>query len=95
MGSPITLSGFNNIDFNVILEAIMTQERVPVDLLGSQRSGLKAQDSEYSNLATKLSSLQLAAESLATSTGFGGRAVTNTDQSTVSISATNSTPLGA
>jgi hypothetical protein len=29
----VTLSGFNNIDFNAILEAVMTQERTPVTRL--------------------------------------------------------------
>ena len=29
MGSPITFSGFNSIDFTSILNAIMTAERAP------------------------------------------------------------------
>ena len=41
MGSPITLSGFNSIDFNQILEAVMQQERLPVDAPGRARVKLR------------------------------------------------------
>jgi len=30
MGSPITFSGFNNIDFGSVLNAIIQQERQPI-----------------------------------------------------------------
>ena len=36
MGSPITFSGFNNIDFGQILNAIMTAERAPLNALETQ-----------------------------------------------------------
>ena len=76
MGTPITLSGFNNIDFNLILEAIMTQERVPLEQLQGQRQALQSQDSQYSNLVTKLASLETATEKLSDADSFGGRTVT-------------------
>ena len=53
MSTPISLSGFNNIDFRLILDAIMQQERVPVDSLQGQRRTLESRDSEYASLATK------------------------------------------
>ena len=40
MGSPVTLSGFNNIDFGSVLNAIMQQERLPVTQLESQQNAL-------------------------------------------------------
>jgi len=36
MSSPITLSGFNNIDFSQVLTALMAQERIPVTRLETQ-----------------------------------------------------------
>ena len=30
--SAVSFSGANGIDFNVILNAVMTQERVPIDI---------------------------------------------------------------
>ena len=36
MSSPITFSGFNSIDFNQILNAIMTAERAPMTALETQ-----------------------------------------------------------
>lgn len=94
MGSPITLSGFNDIDFNLVLEAIMTQERVPLDSLESRRTTLQSQDSEYANLATKLASVELAAESLDDVDAFSSRTVTNTGKDAVTVSSTNATPIG-
>ena len=43
MSSGITLSGFNQIDFNQILEVVMQQERQPVALLETQKKVVDAQ----------------------------------------------------
>ena len=47
MGSPITLSGFNSIDFNLILTSIMTQESQPLTALQSRQSALKSRASTF------------------------------------------------
>jgi len=54
MGSPVTLSGFNQIDFNQILNAIMQQERIPVVRMEASGRRSKAQKSAYATLASKL-----------------------------------------
>ena len=41
MGSPVTLSGFNNIDFGSVLNALMQQERIPVTQLETQQTALQ------------------------------------------------------
>jgi flagellar hook-associated protein 2 len=64
MGSPITFSGFNNIDFTTVLNAIMQQESLPLNALASRQSALKAENSAYGVLATKLSALDSAASAL-------------------------------
>jgi len=43
MSSPITLSGFNNIDFSQVLNALMAQERIPVTQLTTQQTALSNQ----------------------------------------------------
>ena len=45
MGSPITFSGFNQIDFNVVLNAIMQQESLPLQALQAKQTALQATDS--------------------------------------------------
>ena len=94
MGSPVSLSGFNNIDFNLILNTIMEQERVPVVLLQNNRAGLERQDSQYSVLATKLASLETATDKLSTAAAFATRTVSNSDVTAVSAVVTDTTPAG-
>ncbi len=79
MGSPISFSGFNNIDFNLILNAIMGQERIPVTLLENNLRNLEGQDAEYGLLATKLAEVETAAKKLSTTDGFSARTLTNSD----------------
>ncbi len=94
MGSPISLSGFNNIDFNLILNTIMAQERIPVTTLENDRRELQGQDGEYSALAKRLADFETALEKLATTDAFAARAVTNTDTTAVSASVSDTTPIG-
>lgn len=94
MASGITFSGFNNIDFSSILNAIMAQERLPVRTLELQQSALEAQKTAFSTLASKLSALETAAETLSTSSGFGGRTAASSNSSAVSVSATSAAAAG-
>ncbi len=94
MGSPISLSGFNNIDFNLILNAIMQQERVPVVALEADRTKFEGQNFEYGILATMVADLQLAAERLSSADAFGTRTIASGDPSAVSASVASTTPFG-
>ena len=94
MGSPITLSGFNSIDFSVVLNAIMTQERVPVTLLERQQTSLTAQKSAFSTLASKLSSLQSAADGLTGQTAFVSTSATVSDPTRLTFSSGNTVAQG-
>ncbi len=86
MGS-ITLSGFNNIDFNMILGAIMEQERLPLRTLQSERASLEARKDSFAALAGNLAALRSAAESLSGAAAFGGRSLAVSDTSALSVSA--------
>src|SRR4029453_16689309 len=94
MGSPITFGGFNNIDFSVVLNAIMQQERLPLTALETQRKTLEAQNSAFATFAARLGSLESAAEPLANSTSLSRVAATASDPSAVGISAGSSTITG-
>ena len=95
MGSPISFSGFNNIDFNLILNAIMDQERQPVVALQANVFSLEGQDAQYSSLAAKLADVESAAEKLAVTTGFSARTLTNSDTSILTASSSDTAPIGA
>jgi len=94
MGS-VTFSGFNNIDWNSVLTAVMQQERLPVTALESQRTALQSQQTAFSTLATKLSTLQSTVTDLSKAASFGGRQATSTNAAAVSISTSGTAAPGS
>lgn len=94
MGSPISFSGFNNIDFGVVLNAIMQQERVPLSAIEARRTGLQAQNSAFSALAGRLATLESAAERLASGEALSQVAATSSDESAVGVSASGASASG-
>jgi flagellar hook-associated protein 2 len=89
MGSPVTFSGFNNIDFSSILNAIMTAERAPMTALESQRTALNTQGTAYTTLAGKLGALESALETLTDADGFSPFTVASGDPDAVGVSTTS------
>lgn len=87
MGSPITFSGFNNIDFNTVLNALMKQAAIPLSQLQAKQDALRIQQSNLDTLSSKLSSLSSAAKSLSTSSSLQGATATVSDASAVAVSA--------
>src|SRR5262245_23446265 len=87
MGSPITFSGFNQIDFNVILNAIMQQESAPLQALQARQSALKATDSTYGQLVTMLDSMRTASGALSNSATLTTYAATSSDTSALTVAA--------
>src|SRR5262249_55560485 len=77
MGSPIPFSGFNQIDFNVVLNAIMQQESQPLQALQSHQRDLQATDSAFAQLASRLDTLRTAAADLSDSSGAIGLSATS------------------
>jgi flagellar hook-associated protein 2 len=95
MGSPITFSGFNNIDFSSILNAIMTQESQPVRTLQSQQQAMQLQKSAFSTLASKLSTLESTIKTLGKRTEFGGKTAASTNANAVAVSASSAASVGS
>ena len=94
MGSPITFSGFNNIDFSIVLNAIMQQERAPIVRIEAQKATLQAQNSAFSTLATKLGALKTAAADLASSDNTSRVSATSSDPAAVGISTSSASVTG-
>ncbi|MDO8837277.1 MAG: flagellar filament capping protein FliD [Vicinamibacterales bacterium] len=85
--SAVTFSGANGIDFGVILNAVMAQERLPLTTMEAQKTVLKTQSTAFASLATKLGALESAADALTRDSSFGARMATTTDSSVVTASA--------
>jgi flagellar hook-associated protein 2 len=94
MATPITFSGFNQIDFNVILNAVMEQESRPLQALQAQQKALQATDSSYGQLASKLDALRTATTALSRSSSLVTYAATSSDTTAVTVSATRSASAG-
>jgi flagellar hook-associated protein 2 len=90
----VTLSGFNNIDFSAILEAVMVQERQPFTALGTKKSTLQQQNTQLGALAGKLSSLQSAAEKLSSPDSLNVLSATSSDPATVGVSTSSGSMAG-
>ena len=94
MGSPITFSGFNNIDFGTVLNAIMQQEHAPIDAIEAQQKSLQTKNSAFATLATKLGALKTAAADLSDSDNTDKVSATSSDTSAVGISAGSASVTG-
>lgn len=66
MSSTITFSGFNDIDFNTVLNALMTQASQPLTRLQTQQSALETQIKSFDTLRSRISTLKSAADGLST-----------------------------
>jgi flagellar hook-associated protein 2 len=95
MSSPITFSGFNNIDFNSVLEALSAQERQPVVQLETQQAQLEKQRAAFGSLATRLSAVESAAADLATATAFSGATASVSSASALKAAASNGAATGS
>ncbi len=94
MGSPVTISGFNGIDFAGLLNAVMTQESQPLRRLETHQSELKGQDSLLGGLIGKLGEVQDAADTLAEVDSLQTLKATSGDDTAVSATAGDGTATG-
>jgi flagellar hook-associated protein 2 len=94
VSSPITFSGFNNIDFNTVLTALMAQASQPLTALQTQQSNLNARSSTYGALTAQLTTLNTAASALGQTDGTSTVVATSSDSSTISATATAGAPVG-
>ncbi len=95
MSSPVTLTGFNNIDWSQVLDALMQQESQPLLALQSQQADVTAQQAAFGTFATKLGTLQSAVTTLQDPNAFQGRAVSSSNTAAVTAAVGTGTPLGS
>ena len=95
MSSPITLSGFNNIDFSQVLNALMAQERIPVTQLTTQQTALSNQKTFFATFASKLAGLESAVAGLNGANAFDGRSATVSDPTAATVQVGGTTPRGS
>ncbi|HEX5213980.1 MAG TPA: flagellar filament capping protein FliD [Vicinamibacterales bacterium] len=79
--AAVTFSGFNSIDFNQVVSAIIEQERQPLRTLETQKTTLQTQNTAFGNLAGRLTAIQSAIDTLASDTGVGAVKATSSDTS--------------
>jgi len=94
MSSPVTLSNFNSIDFNTILNLVMAQASQPLTALQSQQTAIATETSQYNFLATKLGTLETAAASLSTSDEITAYSASVSDPTGIAVSPTTSAVVG-
>jgi flagellar hook-associated protein 2 len=94
VSSGITFSGFNSIDFGLILNAIMQAESEPLTKLQSKQTSLKSQANNFATLSSRITNLQNAAAALSTPSDATPFKATSSDSTAVSISAGSSSVAG-
>jgi flagellar hook-associated protein 2 len=94
VGSPITFNGFNNIDFSVVLTAIMTQESQPLTLLQDRQTDIQSKITNFATLATKTATLEGAAAALSTASSLAAFSATSTDPAAVGVSSLGTAVAG-
>ena len=94
MGSPITLSGFNNIDFKAITDIIIKSERQPITRLEADKRTEQNKLTAYGSLNTSLSTLRSAFAALNTEDVYEALKATSSDTSVLSATATSDATPG-
>src|SRR5262245_15523006 len=92
--AAISFSGFNNIDFSTVLTAIMTQESQPLNTLAAKQTALNTESAAYRTLATRLSTLDSAANALSDPTTVTRYSATASDTAAVSLVAQSNAAPG-
>jgi flagellar hook-associated protein 2 len=94
VSSPISFSGFNNIDFQSIVNIMMTQASKPLTAMQTQLSSAQSKLTAYSTLDSQLSSVKSAYEALKESSAYGSLKVASSDSTVISASVTSDAVKG-
>ncbi len=84
--AAVTLSGFNGIDFNTIISAIMQSESQPLQALQDEQTAVQNKDSAFISLGAIVSALQSPVTSLTSATAFTDVTATSSDTSIATVS---------
>ena len=89
MGSPITFSGFNSIDFNLVLNSVMASAAQPLTALQNRQSAVQSQIANLATLTSKASAVQSAAAALSTTSTLASFSATSTNSANVAVATTS------
>jgi flagellar hook-associated protein 2 len=92
--APITFSGFNNVDFNMVLTSLMQVASQPLTALQGRQSDLQAQITTYGTLTSRLQSLDDAADDLHAPGGLSAFSATSSDAAALGASAAGALAAG-
>jgi len=85
VASGITFSGFNNIDFNLVLNSIMAQASQPLTALQTRQSTLQSQITTFGTLTSRITSLESAASALGDPDSVNAFAGTSSDSTAIGV----------
>ena len=93
MGTPVTFSGFNDIDFNLVLNSIMQQASQPLTVLQRRQTALQSRMETFELLASHAAALRTAADGLSGLSDLSVFAGTSSNEQAVAVSVgVNATP---
>jgi flagellar hook-associated protein 2 len=90
VSSPITFSGFNNIDFSSIVNALMQQASQPLTALQTSQTAVKSQISAYATLSSRIGTMQDAASALDDASALNSFSGTSSDPTSVGVAVSSS-----
>jgi len=95
MGSPITLSGFNNIDFKTITDIIIKAEREPITRLEADKTAGQARLTAYGSLNTTLSNLRTSFLDLKSANAYDDLQASSSDSTILTATSDSSAVAGS
>jgi flagellar hook-associated protein 2 len=90
----VTFSGFNNVDFNLVLNSLMQQASQPLTSLQSQQNDLQSRVKTFGTLTTRIAALQAAADDLSSIDGLSAYNVQSSNAAAIGISSNGATAPG-
>lgn len=90
MSSPITFSGFNNIDFNSIIDALVQAQRAPITLAQQQQNDIQNKLNSLGTLTSRVDAIKSSAQSLNSATLFLSTTATSSDTSVFTATSSDS-----
>lgn len=94
MSTGITFSGFNDIDFNTVLNAMMAHASLPLTTLQNRQTALKSQITTFDTLRAEIESVRKAAGALGSMESVSTMAATTSEASIARVSSTSAATAG-
>jgi flagellar hook-associated protein 2 len=94
MSSPITFSGFNNIDFNTVVNSLMQQASIPLTNLQTDQKNLQTRVTGFDTLSSNVSALSSAAQALTQPGNLSTLTGTSSNAQAVGVSVNSSATAG-